>query len=135
MTPFAQHYRARVVPRLRTEIQKVGALLALDVIDWNEAEGQVTKIADHYGARNLRGYAYDELLDWIAGRLLDAQIDAEASVEARSKALARREAADPVAYYGALAAACRDPDAVCWIFAAISPAYRAHLLAEAREHG
>ena len=41
--------------------------------------------------------------------------------------LAHWLATDPVGYYSWLTAGCRDPDRMRWVFAAISPPYRAHL--------
>lgn len=129
---FAEQFRQHVIPRLNQEIDRLGPQLALGLIDWETAERRITCIAARYGASHLRDRGYEELLDWIDKHLLTRQLKAEAAIEDAKEALALQCAIDPVGHYEWLTTGSKDPDRIRWAFAAISPEYRAHLLAQLR---
>lgn len=135
MTSLARHFREHVIPRLRSEIDRVASLLALDLIDWGAAEACITRIEAQYGANRLCDPEHEELLDRICTHLLSRELEAEVSIEAARAELERECAADPIGHYEWLARGSRDPDIIRWAFAAISPKYRDHLLKECRCRG
>jgi hypothetical protein len=131
VTSFAENFREHVTPKLREEIAHQALQLACDTIDWQDAFQIVLDMALRYGAIHLRDDIFYDLRDWIGSMLLDAVGNAENAVGE----VERQAQANPIGHYESLAASCSDPDAMRWVFAAISPEYRKSLLAVRRAGG
>ena len=97
-----------------------------------EGHAAILATALHYGAGYLPSARFDELHDWIASALVEAITEAEPRVDAMDAEIERQTVEDPIAHYERLAAESREPEKMRWAFAAISPVYRAHLLAVRR---
>lgn len=126
MTDFANTFRTLVMPSLRERCRYYGILVSCDQIGLGEACDLVMDEARKRGATYLDSRKLTDLLDWTATRILT-----ETDVADQNRAHIRaEEKADPVGYYTKLTAMCSNPERIKWIFASISPEYRAHLLAE-----
>ena len=130
MSLFPIHYRQHVMPKLRQQIDLQAFLIACDTTTYSDAHAEVIGLAHRYGAGYLPDRLRDQLHDWISDNLLSAIMAAEPRVEAVEADIERRAATDPVTHYTELAAQCRP--GMEWVFAAISPEYRAHLQAVRR---
>lgn len=120
---FAAHYREHVVPKLRQQIALQSFFIACGTTSYEDGFAAVFEQARRYGAIHLPGRLCQELRDWIGAALTDGIIEVEPRIDAMEAA---NEARDPVLHYGELAGTDTQ---LQWIFAAISPEYRAHLLA------
>lgn len=130
MSLFANHFRSHVTPRLRGMAERQAFLVAADAISFAEAVEAVLREAFSRGAGYLPSAIFDELLDWVYATVSQEIEKAEAACAEMDGESERRRQADPVAYYTDLNAQCSQP--MEWVFAAISPEYRAHLLAVKR---
>jgi len=125
---FPLHFRDTVIPRLREEAARQGALVALEEAEFEDAASAVRWIATASGAGLLTVEQREQIYDRIPDLIWDAYLAATREIEVDQ----RQREADPVAHYEALAASCRDPEQMRWTFAAICPEYRAYLLAARR---
>jgi len=132
MSIFAVHFRNHVTPRLRQQVALQAFLIACGSVTYGEGRAAIVAHAWRYGAGHLPAALFAELLDWISTALLEDILQAEPRVEAIEADNDRSVATDPVAHYTRLAAQCSNPDQMRWVFAAISPKYRAHLQAVRR---
>ena len=130
MMHFPAHFREHVVPKLRHDIAVQAFRLATDQTDYGGAYAEVFAVARHYGALRLPDWALTDLRDWISTELLAAIMAAERRIDALQAEIEAERASDPVGHYARLAQSCMP--GMQWIFAAISPEYRAHLIAEHR---
>ena len=117
------------MPRLRIEVERQALLIDIGDATFADAHSAVMCTARSRGAVYLPTDRLDELDDWISSALLSAVDQAEARRLEICTDVERLRAADPVAYYERLAASCSKPDEMRWVFAALSPEYRRHLLA------
>jgi hypothetical protein len=129
---FAHQFRQHVTPRLRAVAERQAFFMACDSQDWSEAYQAVMDEALRYGATHLPNDTFVELSDWIGATLIAEITAAEQRCTEMHTANADKCQSDPVSYYTDLAAGCSKPDAMQWVFAAINPEYRAHLLAVKR---
>lgn len=129
---FADDFRVMVVPRLKAATEAQGFLLGLDQTDFTDAHASVHVAASKRGAALLPDNVRADLDDWISASLLRESVKAEPRIDALAAEIEAAEIADPVRHYSGLAAASSDPARMKWVFAAISPEYRAYLLAERR---
>jgi hypothetical protein len=124
---FQQNFRAIVTPKLRQECIRQGALLALDLTDWTDAEHAVWEIGHKSGSSWLPEEIYHDLLDWIGSTILTEVSAAELKLEEMREQSEAHKAADPIAYYEWLAGG---KEILRWHFASQCPVYRAHLMTE-----
>ena len=119
---FAKVFRAHIIPRIKPEITRAGVRIAAGETQWGDAFDALLAFAGSRGAYHL---AKPNFNDFYAGleRALIASVDAADADAAEIRA-------DPVGHYTALAASCKDPERMEWVFASINPAYRAHLKAQ-----
>lgn len=148
MTHFAVHFRDHVTPILRSTVKSQALAVAVGSIEFSDAVAAVWAVARSRGATFLSDGVVDELRDWILTNLSSEVNDAlaacpeqldliETADEPDEEWKARyvvdlERLTDPVGHYERLASGCRETEIIRWVFAAISPEYRAHLLAVRR---
>jgi hypothetical protein len=120
------------MPKLRQQVAVQSFFIACGIVDYGEGHKAILATAMHYGAAYLPTARFDELRDWIASALVEGITDAEPRVDAMEAEIERQAIEDPVAHYESIAASSKEPEKMRWAFAAISPEYRAHLLAVRR---
>lgn len=123
MSDFDATFRALVIPRLAKRCILEAHYVAEDEQSFSEACRAVMVEALRLGASHLTEANWRGLHDWIDARVLSA-VDASDKL---GDEVRRQEHEDPVAHYSALAV---EAPHLTWIFAAISPEYRRHLLRE-----
>lgn len=131
---FADDFRTCVLPRLREACRREGVFVACRLRDFADAHAAIWEEAAYLGALFLPEPVRADLEDWIGTTLLHAVLAAEQHNAVLGAELAEQLSRDPVTYYEELAEACREPERMRWVFAAISPEYRQHLIASRRTH-
>lgn len=82
MSTFAATFGEIVIPDLRRMCAARGLFVALDLADFGEACAEVWTVALRRGAERLPRAALDQLDDWIAAQLLQAEAAARPGVDA-----------------------------------------------------
>lgn len=124
---FPEDFKAVAVPALKAECVVQGRLVAMEIIDYDEAFDAVIALADKLGAWNLPENTLARLHDRMLAALTKAVADATPMVDTAKAELEPIRVRNPVGYYAKLASLCVRPDQMRWVFAAISPEYRASL--------
>lgn len=121
---FPDAFRAHVLPKL-VRLAREGAIAMSDgEASFDEVMNGVMHEARRLGASRLPEGVYAALEDYIEKQVMDCWQGLDAATER-----VRKEAsAHPVEHYSQLAA---EMPHLKWTFAAISPEYRAHAIAEA----
>jgi hypothetical protein len=114
---------------MAAEVPRQAWLVAADATSFRAGMAAIWAVGRHYGASHLSPDLLTDLDEWIAETLLAAIPRAEADIAARQAVLAELRGENPVRYYARLAGG---DEGLQWAFAAISPPYRASLLAARR---
>jgi hypothetical protein len=125
---IADDFQETVLPRLRAVAKTQAFFVALDIIDAEEARNAVSAEARKAGSALLKPADQDRLLEWISNTIWNEMEAAHDRVGVLRQRVAAAERDDPIRYYDGLARGCSNPEAMRWTLAAISPAYRKHLL-------
>lgn len=82
MSTFAATFGELVIPDLRRLCAARGLFVALDLADFSEACAEVWAVALRRGAERLPRVALDQLDEWIATQILQAEAAARPGVNA-----------------------------------------------------
>jgi hypothetical protein len=127
---FAEDFRDQVIPRMRLEARVQGLLVAAGEIEFGDAKYAVTMIAVRAGLGLLSPEAQERVTDRVPDLLWDAHEAGLKTILADE----RKRRDDPIGYFESAAAKCRDPEKMRWVFAAMCPAYRKHLVGRMRKN-